>query len=183
MHGAAHALAAMGAPAVVALIDLLHDDSEWTRVNAAFALGEMDSNASAAVPALMRCLSDDSDRVVRTAVDALGHMGRTASAAVPAVAGVLRDPRPQWDRLSSNRPWTVGEMVRTNAAMALTRLCVHDDSAESDLIEALDNPCEHVGIFAMQGLCRLGSRRADEAVMNYLSAKRWDSSINAQRPF
>ena len=68
------ALAAVGKPAVESLVQLLCAPSEWTRVNAAFALGEMDSHAGAAVPALVEALGDASHRVVRTAIDALGNI-------------------------------------------------------------------------------------------------------------
>ena len=56
---------------------LLQDESEWVRINAAFALGEMDSKAQEAVPNLVRCLDDDSHHVVRTAIDSLAYIGLT----------------------------------------------------------------------------------------------------------
>ncbi len=42
MNDAAFALAAIGEPSLDSLIGLLDDSSEWVRINAAFALGEMD---------------------------------------------------------------------------------------------------------------------------------------------
>ena len=45
MEDAAHALAAVGTPAVAPLVNALNAPSEWVRNNAAFALGEMDSHA------------------------------------------------------------------------------------------------------------------------------------------
>ena len=72
MDPAAHGLAAIGAAAVPSLIELLGDERAWSRINAAFALGEMDSQAAAAVPALVECLNDSCSRVVRTVTDALG---------------------------------------------------------------------------------------------------------------
>ena len=181
MRPAAHALAGMGAPAVTPLIELLDDDSNWVRINAAFALGEMDAAAAAAVPDLIRCLADDCDRVVRTAADALGQIGRTAQAATPALAQLLRQRRGEWSVPQNNRPWSSGEMVRANAAMALARLAAAD--AEPDLIDALDDPCGHVGIYAMHALRRLDTPGAARAVGQYLAANRWDSSIDPQHPF
>ena len=52
----AHALSAVGRAAVAPLIEVVESTGECGRINAAFALGEMDSRAEAVVPALARCL-------------------------------------------------------------------------------------------------------------------------------
>ena len=72
LHDAAYALGAMGAPAVEPLMKLLASPHEWTRMNAAFALGEMDSEAASAVPALEAVLQDESHYVIRVATNSLG---------------------------------------------------------------------------------------------------------------
>ena len=54
MEDEAHALGAIGEPAVGALSSLLSSKSEWCRINAAFALGEMDSFGRGAVRDLCR---------------------------------------------------------------------------------------------------------------------------------
>ena len=55
--------------------------------------------------------------------------------------------------------------------------------AEEFLFHALDDPCGHVGAFAMDALRRIDSSAARQAVMAYLEAQRWDESITADRQF
>ena len=54
---------------------------------------------------------------------------------------------------------------------------------EEALLEALDDPCGHVGSFAMDALKRIGLPTADRAVVEYLLAQRWDGSLHAERQF
>ena len=180
MEDAAQALAAMGRSAVPILRQLLSDDSEWTRVNAAFALGEMDSHAAAAVPDLVACLDDDSHIVVRTAIDALGSI----ATGVPAeqVGRMLKADHPDWREVMSRR-WTPRDQVRTNAATVCARLGAASAPVEADLLRALDDPCGHVGSFALNALQRLGSPTAAQAAMEYLFSQRWDATIDGERQF
>ena len=90
MDDAAHALAAIGAPSLNSLIGLLDHSSEWVRINAAFALGEMDSDAGMAVSALTRCLDDASHCVVRTATDALSTIRQNSEEFMPALGRLLK---------------------------------------------------------------------------------------------
>jgi HEAT repeat protein len=180
----AHALAGIGAPAVPALIELLDSADEWTRVNAAFALGEMDSAAAEAVPALSRCLDDDSHRVVRTALDALGTIGRDCDQYLPRMRRFLVETRPEWDEvLTGKRAWSARDQVRLNAATALARLGTEAASAERELIDALEDPCGYVGLLATDALQHLGSPTATQAVMDLVMAQRWDSSLYPERPW
>lgn len=180
MEDAANALAAVGEPAVAATAGELASASEWTRINAAYALGEMDSHAVAAVPQLLKSLDDVSHRVVRTALDALSSIRRNVP--VAEVARLLEAERPGWDE-ALTRDWSGRDQVRINAAMACTRLGVEAAAVEEMLISALDDPCGHVGTFAMDALKRIGSPTADQAVVDYLLAQRWDGSILSDRQF
>ena len=157
MDDAGHALGAMGTTALPVLVDLLRDASEWARVNAAFALGEMDAAARDAVPALAAALDDPSHFVVRTAADALGAIG-SAEAAAP-LGVLLHHERPGWDQLQI-RGWCLRDQVRVNAATALARLGTGAAAAEADLIAALDDPCGQVTSFVVTALRRLGSPSA-----------------------
>ena len=180
----AHALGGIGLPAVPALIGLLDAPGEWTRINAAFALGEMDSAAAGAVPALTRCLDDDSHRVVRTALDALGTIGGDCDQYLPRMRRFLVESRPDWEEvLTGKRAWSARDQVRLNAATAMARLGADAASAEQELIHALDDPCGYVGLLATDALQRLGSPTATRAVMDLVMAQRWDSSLYAERPW
>ncbi|MEE2658417.1 MAG: HEAT repeat domain-containing protein [Candidatus Latescibacterota bacterium] len=180
MEDAAQALAAIGDPAVGALRELLSDDSEWIRVNAAFALGEMDSHAAAAVPDLVARLDDDSHKVVRTAIDALGSIA--TGVPVDQVGRMLEADHPDWHEQMSRR-WIPRDQVRTNAATVCARLGRASAPLETDLLRALDDPCGHVGSFALNALQRIGSPAARQAAMDYLCSQRWDASIDGGRQF
>ena len=180
MDDAAHALAAIGPAAIPALIDLLAADDEWARINAAFALGEMDHAACDAVPALVNALADESHFVVRTAADALGTIG-AAQAAAP-LGELLHLERPGWET-PLVRGWSVRDQVRFNAATALARLGSAAAGAEADLIAALDDPCGQVTTVALAALRRLNTPGAVDAAFSMLTAERWDPSLTGTNRF
>ncbi len=182
MEDAAHALAAVGPPGIPALISLLdRHEHEWTRINAAFALGEMDSHAAGAVPALLDCLNDASHRVVRTVVDALGNI--RSDVPIEPIAEFLSTTRPGWDTEELHRWWRPVDQVRTNAATVFAKWGPDASSAEPDLTTALDDPCGHVSSFALNALQRLGTPTADRAAIDFLMSQRWDASIDHERLF
>ena len=177
----AFALTAVGSSAVEALISALDDTSEWTRINAAFALGELDSLAINAVPRLIKCLNDKSHRFVRTVLDSLGSICQNVSPFVMDISQFLLKKEPSWEEVLHSRRWTAQDQIRINAAMALARLGRDAAMAEDILIQALDDPCGHVGAFAMDALRRLDSTSSKQAIMSYLAAQRWDESIREDR--
>ena len=182
MMDEAHALGAIGAPAVSSLISLLESAGEWGRINAAFALGEMDSQAVGAIPALTRCLDDDSHRVVRTTIDALGTIGGDASGYVTRMGRFLVESKPEWEEtLTGKRAWNARDQVRVNTATAMARLGARAGAAEDALVSALDDPCGYVSLYATSALSNLESATADRAVMDLVMAQRWDSSLSAAR--
>ena len=184
MMDEAHALAAIGTPAVAALIELVDTAGEWGRLNAAFALGEMDSKAAEAVAALTRCLEDDSHRIVRTALDALGTIGGDAACAVPRMARFLSESKPEWEEvLTGKRRWIARDQVRVNVAEAVSRLGSQAIAAEEALIGALDDECGYVALYATDALRHLGTPRGQQAVMDLVMAQRWDCSLYESRPW
>ena len=180
LDDAAYALSAAGATAVPALLDLLRGGDGWARMNAAFALGEMDRQALAAVPALISALDDPSHLVVRTAADALGAIGAPEAAA--PLGALFRARRPAWEE-EEMRSWSVGDQVRVNAATALARLGRGAADAEADLIHALDDRCGQVATYAVEALRRIGSPAALDAALGLLTAERWDPSITPANEF
>ena len=156
MDDATHALAAMGVMSLDSLIDLLNDSSEWIRINAAYALGELDSDAAKAVPALTRCLDDASHCVVRTATDALSTIKQSSEKFIPSLGRLLKGGRPEWLE-PLRRNWTAYDQVRVNAAMAFTRLGKDAMSAEELLLDKLADPNGHVSAFTAEALRRIGT--------------------------
>ncbi len=140
MKDATHALAAIGLPALNSLISLLDHSSVWVRVNAAFALGEMDSEAAKAVPALTRCLDDASHCVVRTAIDTLSIIHQKSEEFMPSLERLLKDGRPEWQTPVRCNYWTPYDQIRVNVATALTRLGNDARSAEQLLLDKFPTP-------------------------------------------
>ncbi len=180
----AHALGAIGSPAVASLVGLLESCKEWGRINAAFALGEMDARAAEAVPALVRCLDDGSHRVVRTVLDALGAIGGDGDELTSRIGRFLVESRPEWDQPLPERPnWLPRDQVRANASTALARLGGGVSVVENELIQALDDPCGYVGLLATDALQHMESSTAQQAVSDLVMAQRWDPSLGEGRRY
>ena len=183
MSDEAHALAAVGAPAVDPLIRMLRDGSEWSRICAAFALGEMDGGGTMATPELTAMLDDDSHRLVRTAIDSLGMVGGDTARAVPRLARFLVENRPDWEEnLTGRRAWCARDRVRINAAIALMRLA-QVSAAEEALVQALDDETGYVSLYAAEALRTQGSPAGLQAALEMALAQRWDASLSAERPY
>ncbi len=183
MSDASHALAAIGVPSLNSLIGLLNHSSEWIRINAAFALGEMDSEAAKAVPPLTHCLDDSSHSVVRTATDALSNIQQKSEEFMPSLRRLLKDGRPEWKNPVRFNYWTPYDQVRINAVLTFTRLGKNARSAEQLLLDKLADPNGHVTAFAAEALRRIGTPLAIEGVLEYLMTRRWDDSLNKDRTF
>ena len=69
----------------------------------------------------------------------------------------------------------VSVLVRVRGARA--------GAAEPVLIEALDDPCGYVGLYAQSALQHLESPTAEQAVLDLMMVQRWDSSLTAERPW
>ena len=180
LHDASYALGAMGAVAAESLLKLLKSPHEWTRMNAAFALGEMDSEAEPALSGLEAALKDESHYVIRLAANSLGAIGREAP--VAALGRLLSANRPAWDE-KKKWGWTSRNAVNVTAAMALARLGHRAAEAEVALIEALRDPCGQVGFFAVQALKRIGTDSAQRALIDELISRRWDTSLSVERRY
>jgi HEAT repeat protein len=89
VHHALDALAALGAPAVPRLVDILQKHKEL-RVEAAYTLGQMGPAAAGATDALAKLVADEDVNLATEAVLALGKIGPTAKDAVPALCEALQ---------------------------------------------------------------------------------------------
>jgi HEAT repeat protein len=76
------ALAAIGKPAVQALRDLLSEEKDNVRADAAMALGRIGPDSEAAVADLVALLGDKQERIRREAALALGRIGDAAADAL-----------------------------------------------------------------------------------------------------
>ncbi|HLJ56412.1 MAG TPA: HEAT repeat domain-containing protein [Chthonomonadaceae bacterium] len=176
MENAAYALAAMGAPAVPALVELLDAPSDWVQINALFALGEIGRSEAAAVPTVIRKLRSRSHAVVRTALDAIGQM-QAAHEALPEIRRLLFESDPVWQEPLYRR-WTGENQVRFNAIMALLRVPAPSSAVIETAIAALDDPCGYVGGIGVEILLRHRTATGMDAAIAFLQAHRWDNSLN-----
>lgn len=180
LDDAAYALAAMGGEAVGALINLLDSQHEWTRINAAFALGEIGHDAAPAVPALIRLLDDSYHGVIRITANALGNIGD--GRAQSALCRLLDTEHDGWSELAE-MGWSLRDLVHVNAAMALARLGEKAADSEADIIRHLYHPCGQVSVYLTEALRRIGTPEALEALVQDLTFRRWDASLHAARQF
>jgi HEAT repeat protein len=176
MENAAYALAAAGACAVRGLAELLTHESDWVRINALFALGEIGTRAVAAMPAIIQCLSHGSHPVVRTALDALGHM-HAAEQALPQIRRLLTESNPDW-QAPLYRKWTGENQVRLNAIMALLQIRQPSDEVLQTIAASLNDPCGYVGGFGIEALLRNPTPEGLSAALDYLKSHRWDNTLN-----
>lgn len=180
MEDAAYALAAIGKPAVRSLKNLMKSENEWARINAAFALGEMGSQARSAMKQLIGLLQDDSHAVVRTTLDAIGQIRAGSKAALPEIERLLASPPeafPEAWTTKQRRNWKALSQVRINAVMCLLRMGPEAKGAERWLWECLDDECGYVGGFGVEFLLRRGTPLARAAALGYLYRHRWDSTL------
>jgi|GEM_PF-3052192 len=84
------ALSRIGAPAVPALVDILHDRDHERRSHAARALARIGPAARDAVPDLIAALDEPDLKVRKNIIRALGQIGPAAADAVPALVDALK---------------------------------------------------------------------------------------------
>ena len=111
-HRAAVALAAVGEPAVDALIQKASASDPYMRTLALNILGNIGSPAQKIGPVLVSGLEDPHPLVREEAAHALGELGRQATGAVPALIQTLSDSSPE---------------VRDAALQALRKIGVRDE--------------------------------------------------------
>jgi HEAT repeat protein len=80
--------------AVPPLLQLLKDDSEFSRALAASALGSFRQEPESIIPSLLQVAKNDSNFVVRiTATKAIGRFGTNAAMAKPELEGISATDR------------------------------------------------------------------------------------------
>ena len=165
---AAHGLAAVGAPAVPALISALADERENVRASAAYALGEMGPVAAEAVDALIALLTDASEEVRRHATSALGMIKVPTSKIVPALVEILGNPE--------------DTDLAFFAAQALTRIGPDATEAVPALRDALISESAYVRGFSSEALSRIGTVEALQALVPFLRTARWFNYVKKNVP-
>lgn len=185
-----YALAAIGKPAVPALIDALANPSEGIRRGFTYALSAI---GEPAVPALTRALEHGDPGVRAGAAEALADMGKAAAAALPQLSASLQDPADEVagcaaDALGLVDPGAEGipralagtlghsaEKVRMRAAMALARLGRRAEEATPELSAALGDDNRYVRGKAVHALFKIGTDEARDALFRHLFTHRWDN--------
>ena len=165
---AAHALSAVGAAAVPALIDELASDDWPLRSAAADILGNLGLEARSSTPALSRLLSDKNHWVRRNAAEALGILTPEDEKSVAALAQALSDER---------------EPVRRNAALALAKIGPAAASAVSALKTAINDENRYTRFNALLAMQRIGTPAALDALWNDVHTARWCPITTKDTPY
>ena len=185
---AAIALAAIGAPAVRALIPLLKHEDPWIRLNAVYALGDMGPMAIGdEVRHIAALLEDQEDCVVRGALDALCVLGQFGDETVGHLTGFLKTPAlaeegeggekqerahaPQFRYLS-----TLALLSWTNKRGLYTPEL--ESRVEDALLAVLNEPNGYPPLIACSALERMGTVKGLRSAIAYLRGRCWDSAQN-----
>lgn len=142
------ALAALGAPAVPRMIDLLK--YEKLRVGVVYILGRIGPDAAAATPELVKLLDDKNDRVVHETLLALANIGPRAKDAVPALTKALGAAADQ----------------DTNAcavAYALGKIGPAAAAAQPALLKTLKSTDQHLALMSAWALAQIEPTSAEIA--------------------
>jgi outer membrane protein assembly factor BamB/HEAT repeat protein len=131
----------IGPPAIPLLVELLRDEWDVNRRNAADALIDLSPETAAVQPALRQALNDQDAMVAGDAARALGALGRKAAPSTGALVRTLAHPDPY---------------VRIYAAEALASIGPDAVTAARPLIEALDDPVPGVRWAACEALASIG---------------------------
>ncbi|HTU91220.1 MAG TPA: HEAT repeat domain-containing protein [Gemmataceae bacterium] len=141
---AARELAALGAPAVPALIEALKSDTEGVVGRAALALGKIGKPAQDAVPALIARIKENKGRSRddAEAIEALMRIAPHRGEVVPALCAILREP--------PSNP------CRIHAVVALGKMGTNAKDAVPDLIKMLDEEPGKAGPIRFHAATALG---------------------------
>jgi outer membrane protein assembly factor BamB/HEAT repeat protein len=131
----------IGPPTLPLLVDLLRDDSESIRRNAADALIDLAPHTESIQPALRRSLKDEDWLVAGDAARALGALGKKASPSVGALVTTLSHENPY---------------VRVYAAEALASIGPRGAEVIKALAKSLDDPAPGVRWAACEALASIG---------------------------
>ena len=145
---AVYGLAAVGKPAVPALVETLDAPDWWVRAAACSSLGCIGQAANSAVPHLLKALNDESEWVRRNAADALGNMGDTSQVTEETLIKALDDKR-------ETSPWSLSDSpLRENVITALAKM-QPSPAAIPKLKKASEDGNEYIRAWADIGLARI----------------------------
>jgi outer membrane protein assembly factor BamB/HEAT repeat protein len=131
----------VGPPALPLLVELLRDEGDVNRRNAADALIDLAPETAAIQPAIRRALADPDAMVAGDAARALGALGKLASPSVGALVTTLAHQDPH---------------VRIYAAEALASVGPDAARATTALVETLRDPVPGVRWAACEALASIG---------------------------
>ena len=132
---ASYALAVIGEPALMELIDVLENADESERVLAAQTLADMGLRAKEAVPALCKAIKDQSKDVRAQAAEGLGQISQGTGDAIPSLIDALGDR---------------SEDVRHNVSKSMIQLSDNAGEAVSALSKVLNDTFPFVGSNAVE---------------------------------
>ncbi|MYB35909.1 MAG: hypothetical protein F4Y26_00640 [Gammaproteobacteria bacterium] len=170
VRNAAHGLVQLGCEAVPGLQDVALNGTPRGRKHAAFALGEIGSDA--ATSTLIEAMRDDDVHVRIAAAEAIGILPPSSESRDALLSGMC-------DSASE---------VRFDAALSLVRATAQGSTelmagAVAPLEEALYDTNRYVSGYAAEALERIGTAEALGALLPFLRTARWCPHTDNQHPF
>jgi len=156
---AAHALGAIGRPAIPALQKALKQNENHIRGRAVYALGEMDGIAKHAVPDLV-CLGQDHDSYLkRHVISALGMIKQPSELITPAIGREMEN----WEE----------DEIGFYAAQAFQRLGPLAEDSIPVLTRGLRYGSPYVAGSCAEALTSIGTPEALRSLTRFLRVMRW----------
>jgi HEAT repeat protein len=179
------ALGAIGAPAVPQLVELLHHEDPWIRLNAVYALGDAGPKAVGIhIDDVGALLADPEGCVIRVTLDALCALGTFGPEAGQQLREFLAKDIGSEESADDDPRLAMLNQIRYLSALALLAWVSNSDSpsvdVEAALIDTLDDENAYPPLIACLALEQLGSVDAMRAAIHYLRARCWDSAQNTR---
>lgn len=181
MEDETYRLATLGDAAIEPLLELLDSANLWLKLNAIFALGEIECTPPRVVEALLVQLDNPHHQVVRQTLDALACKApQLTDDCFNAIAELAATTHDEWLNPLTLRGWNAQDQIRMNAALVLLNAVSAEKSSaqiETIAVKLLSDANGYAASIAAETLVRMNSATALQAALQYYSDRRWDDTL------